>query len=212
MLDLVRDKYVSVLPPHRLARWVRGWPVPAGPSPVAQDAVLASLVASGMLVTDGNGGKDAGPVRVRSAPAALVEPDFERRPHVTATHLRRLLVAFACARWKRARWPIARIVEAAATARAGAQVRGIQQTGLSVLRGDVAAFLHLRPLLYTVRDGCLLDCMTLLHYLAPRSVFPEWVFGVQPDPFQAHCWLQLGDFVFNDHPDRVRPFTPIMAV
>jgi hypothetical protein len=52
----------------------------------------------------------------------------------------------------------------------------------------------------------------LLHYLAPLGIFPEWVFGVQADPFLAHCWVQQAGFVFNDQPDRVRAFSPIMVV
>ena len=27
LLDLEHDKYLAVVPAHRLARWVRGWPV-----------------------------------------------------------------------------------------------------------------------------------------------------------------------------------------
>jgi hypothetical protein len=213
LLDLVRDQYIAVLPPHRLARWVRGWPAPAGPGPLpaAQDPVLSRLLASGMLAGGADAGKDAAPVSIRRAPAALVEPDFESRPRVTLTQLLRLVSAHVRARWQRTRWPMGRIVSAMAAARARPQTSA-GNTGLASLRGDVAAFLHLRPLLYTVQDGCLLDCLTLLHYLAPRGIFPEWVFGVQADPFLAHCWLQQGDFVFNDHPDRVRPFTPILVV
>jgi hypothetical protein len=162
-----------------------------------------------MLVGREAAGKEAAPVRLTSATAALVEPDFGSRPRVTARHLRRLLMAFARARWQRARWPIARIVSAVAAARTRMPAR---MSGPAAVRDEVAAFLHLRAILYTVKDGCLLDCLTLLHYLAPYGVSPQWVFGVQADPFVAHCWLQLGDFVFNDHPDRVRPFSPIMVV
>ncbi len=31
LMDLERDKYVAVVPAHRLAAWVRGWPVGSMP-------------------------------------------------------------------------------------------------------------------------------------------------------------------------------------
>jgi hypothetical protein len=35
---------------------------------------------------------------------------------------------------------------------------------------------------------------------------------VQTKPFAAHCWVQQGDVVFNDTPEHVRRYTPILAV
>jgi hypothetical protein len=76
----------------------------------------------------------------------------------------------------------------------------------------VTAFVHLRPLFYTTREACLLDSLTLTHFLARYGVFPTWVFGVKTDPFYAHCWVQQGDFVFNDSPDFIKGFSPILVV
>ena len=212
LLDLLSDRYGAVLPPGRLARWVQGWPVPEGTAESfdsPQDPVLTGLVKSGWLVSAGAPGKDAQPVRIVSAGALLVEPEFGTRPRVTAEQLWRLLRAWARAKWQLARVPVVRIASARAVARAQARATGELP---SAVRDDVAAFLHLLPLLYTVRDGCLLDCLTLLHYLQPRGAFPEWVFGVQADPFLPHCWVQQGGCVFNDHPERLRSFSPIMVV
>jgi Transglutaminase-like superfamily len=38
------------------------------------------------------------------------------------------------------------------------------------------------------------------------------VFGVNADPFEAHCWVQAGSVVLNDTLGRVSSFTPIMSV
>jgi hypothetical protein len=35
---------------------------------------------------------------------------------------------------------------------------------------------------------------------------------VKTDPFYAHCWVQQGSFVFNDTPDYIRGFSPILVV
>jgi hypothetical protein len=59
---------------------------------------------------------------------------------------------------------------------------------------------------------CLFDSLALIHFLARFDVYPDWVFGVNADPFEAHCWVQAGNVVLNDTVARVSGFTPIMVV
>ena len=59
---------------------------------------------------------------------------------------------------------------------------------------------------------CMFDSLALLHYLFRHGVSADWIYGVQPNPFEAHCWLQSDSVVLNDLVDHVRKFTPIMAV
>ena len=59
---------------------------------------------------------------------------------------------------------------------------------------------------------CLFDSLALIHFLARFRVFPDWVFGVIADPFEAHCWVQAGGVVLNDTVERVSRLTPIMYV
>jgi len=59
---------------------------------------------------------------------------------------------------------------------------------------------------------CLFDSLALLHFLARFDLFPDWVFGVSADPFEAHCSVQLGDVVLNDTVERVSALIPIMSV
>lgn len=75
----------------------------------------------------------------------------------------------------------------------------------------VAAFSLLRPF-YFRQYRCLFDSLALIEFLARFGHFPSWVFGVKTDPFGAHCWVQDGKHVLNDDFERVRIFTPIMAV
>jgi len=79
-------------------------------------------------------------------------------------------------------------------------------------RSLVAAFIHLRPLLFATRDACLADSLALVLFLARYRLFPTWVFGVQTGPFAAHCWVQEAGVVFNDTPEHVRRYTPILTV
>jgi hypothetical protein len=218
LLDLERDKYLSLAHAHPVGRWVRGWPVPsdsaatdASATAAAQESsLLAKMISQGLLVADPVKGKEAAPVVTPRPREALVEYDFDVRPRTNAAQLWTLLRAHAAAKWSLRHRPIRAVVE-------GAQLRKRRaQAGLAVdisaVRSVVAAFLYLRPWFYTARDACLLDSLTLVNFLARYGIFPEWVFGVKTDPFFAHCWVQQGDCIFNDTPDYVRGFSPILVV
>jgi hypothetical protein len=59
---------------------------------------------------------------------------------------------------------------------------------------------------------CLFDSLALIHFLAQYGLYPDWVFGVSADPFEAHCWVQAGQVVLNDTVERVSAFTPILTI
>lgn len=60
--------------------------------------------------------------------------------------------------------------------------------------------------------ACLQRAFQLRAHLAAEGVDADWVFGVRTWPFNAHCWLQIGDLVVGDRLERVRRYTPIMSV
>lgn len=222
LMDLRRDRYVSVRPPHLLADWVSGWPnsqglsepdlAPSRSSPGGCDAVstLATLLARGMLVS-GNRGHPATPLRLPTVQRTLLEFEFDRPPAARAADLGRFAFAWARARSALAARPIHAIV-------AGVSARKAQLSQRSHAcdpareRALLMTFVHLRPFFYTVRRACLLDSLTLVHYLAAGDVYPQWVFGVRTTPFDAHCWVQRDEVVFNDTADRVRQYSPILLV
>jgi hypothetical protein len=225
LLDLERDKYLSMACAHPIGRWVRGWPVlpsdcadrqSSPPESDAENRLLAKMIAQGLLVKDPSIGKEAAPAIVEAPKFAMVEYDLDSRPRTTPAQLWRVCVAYTAAKWALRRRPIKEVVQAARLRkRRGASTSTLEagrvlETG--TVRSLVAAFVHLRPLFFTARDACLLDSLTLVNFLAGYGVFPEWVFGVKTDPFYAHCWVQQGDYVFNDTPDYVRGFSPILVV
>lgn len=63
-----------------------------------------------------------------------------------------------------------------------------------------------------VPGKCLVRSLLLLRHLRRGGYDAQWVFGVATWPFRAHCWLQCGDVVLDDHPDRLRPFSPILVI
>jgi hypothetical protein len=76
----------------------------------------------------------------------------------------------------------------------------------------VEQFFRLRVFFFTSKSECLFDSLSLLNFLARYGIHADWVFGVQARPFAAHCWVQLGDIVFNDTIEHVSGYTPIMTV
>lgn len=222
LLDLERDKYLAVAHPHPIGRWVRGWPLPpaapvaavhdgaAPPVPGPENGLLASMISQGLLVTDPALGKEAAPVVADEPKAALVEDDLHVRPRTSLGQLWNFLAAYTTAQRSLRRRPIKEVVQAARLRKERA--RGASGPDIATIRELVTAFVHLRPLFYTAHNACLLDSLTLTHFLARYGVFPTWVFGVKTDPFHAHCWVQQGDFVFNDSPDFIKRFSPILVV
>ncbi len=213
LMDLERDKYVAVVPADRLARCVRGWPVgaaqasgaPDGPQGDA-DTLVAQLLAHGMLVTDPHLGKPAVPVTIPRPQRTLVEFDFDIRPRASARQLLRFARSCLRAQLSLKLSPIQSIVEAVRERKARLEARQAD------VRSLVMAFTRLRPLFYTLRAACLLDSLTLLHFLSADGICPDWVFGVKTEPFDAHCWVQQGEVLLNDVPDRVRQYSPILVV
>ena len=59
---------------------------------------------------------------------------------------------------------------------------------------------------------CLYRSFMLLAFLRRAGLDATWMFGVRTWPFEAHCWLQVGDVVLDDLAERIRPYTPILAV
>lgn len=220
-MDLERDKYIAVAPAHRLAGWVRGWPVAAQAEGAADaerassadpDSLIPQMLAHGMLVTDPAVGKPALPVTTARPQQSLVQFDLDSRSQASAGDLWRLAGSCLRAQLSLKLRPIQAIVEAVRDRKARAAAAGAGAADAHRLRRLVTAFARLRPLFYTLRGACLLDSLTLLHFLSAEGIHPDWVFGVKTEPFDAHCWVQQGEILLNDVPDRVRQYSPILLV
>jgi hypothetical protein len=227
LLDLQQDKYVGVSREQMggLAARVRGWPsadtlLPAEPSPTSDvrtpnassaQSVIDKMLAAGMLTTDASIGKEARPVQIPRPDGVLVIEDLESRPDVRLTHVVRFLWASGITALA-LRWRSIESVIAGVSARNAAGRARVGTLDVERARGAVAAFIRLRPLLFGAQDACLFDSLALMRYLSYYRVFPMCVIGVQTGPFGAHCWVQHEAVVFNDVPEYVRRFTPILAV
>lgn len=162
----------------------------------AQPDVLAELGELGLL------GETAGPARraLPPLPARELEPDHLRRglldslAFVRAVHAARRL------------GPRAAVQTYIASLPPSAPGRPDPQRAAAL----TATFQRLLP--WTPGQGaCLYRAFVLLGLLRRAGQDAAWVFGVRTWPFSAHCWLQIGDAVLDDDPERVGAYTPILA-
>ena len=63
-----------------------------------------------------------------------------------------------------------------------------------------------------IGGNCLSDSFALVRWLASHGESAALVFGVKLDPFAAHCWVQSGEMLLNDHLGRIERFTPVRIV
>lgn len=103
------------------------------------------------------------------------------------------------------RAPFGRLIQTAQSRRIGAcgEERAIAAAA--------QAFQHMLPWV-PAQGVCLYRSFFLLSFLRRRGLSASWVFGVQTYTFEAHCWLQAGDLVLDDHLEHVRGFAPILAL
>ena len=223
LLDLDRDKYVGVAREQvsALARRVRGWPrlgiAHLGEASEARapgsraESVFAKMLAAGMLTTDPDIGKEASPVEMAAASEALVQPDLDWRPRIAFIDVVRFLLASMFTSLSMRLLPLRSVITGVIKRKTeGAAACG--PVNIAIARRATEAFIRMRPLLFAAQDACLYDSLALTRFLSYYRQYPACVIGVRTAPFGAHCWVQEAGFVFNDAPEYVRRFTPILAV
>ncbi|WP_405052646.1 lasso peptide biosynthesis B2 protein [Sphingomonas sp. SORGH_AS_0789] len=71
----------------------------------------------------------------------------------------------------------------------------------------IALDFHACRRIIPVKPVCLVDSLALAYFLSEARAPCELVFGIQGEPFRAHCWVQWDGVVLNDFVHRVRSFT-----
>ena len=217
-LDLARDAYFSIPrgDMEQLTPWIHEWPLapPNEPSMSTQaseaaTALAEELMAVGVLREDP--AEPRPPTRICPTAASDLTTIWAS-PHP----IREGFLPFAtiCASLISATLslhftPIGLIVDAI-------KKRKYALPSISPLEQDSAArltgvFLNYRPL-FPSDYRCLFDSLALIRFLSRFDLYPDWVFGVRGDPFNAHCWIQAGALVLNDDLEHVLHYTPIMTV
>lgn len=80
------------------------------------------------------------------------------------------------------------------------------------LESLINEFQRHRRLVFTARDRCLFNALTLVHFLSSFGYSPSWVIGVRTRPWGAHSWVQLGDMVLDGSAEHVLEYVPILVI
>ena len=215
ILDVNRDKYLCVdrRQFEALGPSLKGWEgsgCTAAPASENAGALADDLLSLGILSERAADAKDALPTAY-PLPTEAIDPDLpvpSRRSFCTRAGAFFASSARASRELRGQRFQL--IVESV-------RARKSRNAGRALLsdferaRSLVSVFDRLRWY-YPRSYLCLFDSLALIHFLARFGMFPDWVFGVTADPFEAHCWVQAGNVVLNDTVERVSAFTPIMSI
>lgn len=193
-LDIARDRYLA-LPPERNDAFLDWLQSPGHALPQSCLPMLAEL---------GFTGKDAQPPATRSVrrPIPMDSPYLDRqRPRAgdIMSVTQKVIAARAALRSR----PLADVLESYFPP------RGPAPSDPGDLLSRLAIFRSVRPLV-PVRRVCLHDCLALSDWLGRGAEGMTLVLGVSALPFAAHCWLQLGEQVVDDHPESPSRYRPIL--
>lgn len=81
----------------------------------------------------------------------------------------------------------------------------------AVGRSLAARFIAWSPALFTSHDACLFRSLALARFLLANHFPTDIVIGVRSQPFRAHCWVQAGEMVFNEHLEIARDYCPVLV-
>jgi hypothetical protein len=219
ILDVNRDKYLCVDRPQfeSLGPWIDGWEEkePRLPDPGSEPSLAAIALANNLLTLQILSER---PVGAKIARATAYDPptsavDLDAAANARLSQCAHSVSFFlSCARASRQLRKLRfETIIACVQARKGANRSAVRGFDLERARSLISVFDNLR-LFYSRSYVCLFDSLALIHFLARFEVYPDWVFGVRADPFEAHCWVQAGSVVLNDTVERVSALTPIMSV
>lgn len=215
-LDAARDKYLTVprSDMERLCAQIAGWTecygAPAAHTSRGTDTdtkLSESLASSGLFRRGGPGARKLECIDLPEPEATIFSASAWHSPF-QKRFLAHFLYATCMADWQLRRRSFKSVIERAIRRR---QLAAHMPFPIERARKLIFAFASLR-LLYPRPYLCLFDSLALLEFMRLFGLAPRWVFGVTPEPFEAHCWLQAGETILNDTLERVSIHYPIMAV
>lgn len=218
LLDLRRDKYIGLnaQQSRALTQVVQGWPPSIAnehSAPVSDCEMadfLCKLIDLGIITTDTVNGKSAEPSRNLLSTASHSMDDAMPIQTSASTHLIRFLVAFTRV-YVSLRFGSLHHAVHSCEKRKKRRTKSTTRP-LSSLLQMTQAFSTLRPFFFTQSEECLFDSLVLMEFLMLHDVYANLVIGVTHDPFEAHAWVQEGQYVLNGSVDFARRFRPIMVI
>lgn len=221
-LDLHNDKYMCLESKHtEPLSALLGLPVPStnelDSSGASFDSnsgcngevanVVRDLTDRGLITRDSDNGKRAELIPQESDLKELLGYEIGKGPKIHVSHalnfFRALIITKFMLRW-------------ASMERIIVRIRGRKRNSSSELNDEkinelVEIYKILKPLFVTVKDNCLFNSFFLIEFLACHRIYPAWYFGVKLNEFSAHCWVQGGNYIYDDTIVHTYTHRPIMT-
>lgn len=169
---------------------------------------LKDLIKNNILTTDKAMATENLPVTINIPTLDLSGYNFDHKPHITVKHVVVFLWACSKAFYKVRFFTTERVVRSVKSRKS----QNPKNSDLNKIKNLVEIFKILRPVFFTAKNHCLFDSLALIEFMACYDIYSTWVFGVKMGPFQAHCWVQDDNFIYNEDIDKAHFFTPIMIV
>lgn len=174
--------------------------------------VAAELIGAGLLTTSRIASKTFLPPST-NAPEASLLPLIDDPPRISSGRVIRFLATCSSVALRLKLCSLENSLSHLVQSKSRSTTRFTADgSHLERARDLTRTFIHLRPFAYAARNRCLLDSLTLAEFLAGYGIGATCVFGVRANPFEAHCWLQIGSQVVNETPEMARRFAPILCV
>jgi len=197
ILDVNRDKYLCVdrAQFESLGPWLHGWDDAApqrecGASEPADDtiALARKLLSLDILSELADGARVARPVAYPLPTDALDMESPTPSRISSCAHAPAFFLSSAKADRQLRDQPFQSVVEYVRTHKRSNE-EPARPLNIERAHSLVCVFGSLR-LFYPRSYLCLFDSLALIHFLARSNLYPDWVFGVRAEPFEAHCWVQ----------------------
>jgi len=213
-LDLHSERYFSL--PRAdcisLSKFVKGWPACSEATLAAVNSQVAeSLVKRGLLTQDLQLGKPMEEVRVKVLDA--IEPagrTLEGESRIRFQHAVRFAMSYCMVSARMRVLGFESVI--LGLKRRNTYLANNRYSDPVNLKSVLNAFQRIRPLFYTARDRCLVDCLVLIEFLQRSGITANLVIGVEVRPFTAHAWVQHEGTVLTDWRANVQDLTPILVV
>jgi hypothetical protein len=208
LLDLASENYLAIpmADARLLCGWVRDWPV-AGPVTAEQPEILKQLLAEGLLTGNSEHARIGTLTTAACLPREALEDRKGIRVRIRLIDVFRFFVAVIAGSIALRFVPLGKIVAHVRKRKTHARAFDMDRALTLLVKYE-----HLYAWFFDRNDECLRNSLYLLTFFAQHRLFPDWIFGVRPEPFLAHCWLQHGSVVINDKVRSTACLLPIMVV
>nr|UXE45427.1 hypothetical protein Hi04_10k_c4921_00004 [uncultured bacterium] len=170
---------------------------------------IDTFLTSGLLTTDKAAGKPLTPTEFALPDSVLVSSVADQSVRIRPLQVFRFFISCSIAAARLRFGTIEGTVRAIEKRKRSRVAQHVIDTKRA--REVVSVFNRLRAL-FPATYLCLFDSLALIEFLARHDLFPTWVFGVQFEPWAAHCWVQAESIAFNEGVEEAEDYIPIMTI